>query len=70
MKLDVYGKEVEVIRSDSRWCVYYLGAEGKKRIAQDLNIPSDLPESEVMDFLADLCHEWAGPGRVEVIRIR
>lgn len=60
MKLNVFGRDVEIIK-DSRenWVAYYLGNEGKKRIAQDIVIPKQLSESDIVEYVADLCHEWA-----------
>lgn len=59
MKLDVFGKLVEVKQRNRQWLVFYLGNEGKKRKATDIHVPEGLPESEVVNYIADLCHEWA-----------
>ncbi len=67
MKLNVFGKEVEVSRIDDEWKVYYLGNEGKKRIANDISIPNHVPHSEVVAYISDLCHEWARPGNMKVV---
>jgi len=40
------------------WRVYYVGSEGKKRLANDLVIPSELHKDELLNYIADLCHEW------------
>ncbi len=59
MRLDVFGKSVEVVKRDNQWRTFYLGNEGKKRAATDITIPSSVPESDVVAYVADLCHEWA-----------
>jgi hypothetical protein len=69
MKLNVYSRIIEVIRKEERWTVYYLGNEGKKRIADDIALPSTLKEEELLEYIADLCHEWATPDNSEVRRL-
>ena len=58
MKINVYGKIIEVIKKENYWRVFYVGSEGKKRSANDLVIPSELHEHELLEYIADLCHEW------------
>ena len=62
MRLDVFGREIEVVSREGRWQVYYIGAEGKKRLCDDISIPAELPREEIPTYVADLCHEWAKPG--------
>ena len=69
MLLDVYGRRVLVRRERDAWCAYYPGNEGKRRLAGDITIPSDLAAGEVIRFVADLCHEWATPARSRVRRL-
>lgn len=59
MKFNVFGRYVEVVRKKDSWLVYYLGSEGKKRIAEDILIPSSVQDDDLVEYLADLCHEWA-----------
>ncbi len=59
MKLDIYGRIFEVVRKDQRWFVFILGNEGKKRPADNIFIPSHVVETDVIDYLEDLLHEWA-----------
>ena len=66
MRLDVYGKLVEVELREGRWFAFYVGGEGKKRPAHDLVIPADIVATELPRYLADLCHEWARPGCMQV----
>ncbi|MEM7020728.1 MAG: hypothetical protein AAF512_25725 [Pseudomonadota bacterium] len=57
-----------IIKSDQGWTAFYPGSDGKKRPARDIPVPADLKESELGDWLADLCHEWATPSHSEVKR--
>ena len=60
MKLDIFGKKnLEVIFRGGEWIAYYYGAEGKKRLADDIRIPPNLSEDEVIDYVADVFHEYA-----------
>ena len=60
MKLDVFGvKTLEIVRQNDGWRAFYCGEEGKKRLANDIAIPNDLSESEVVEFVADIFHEYA-----------
>ena len=69
MRLDVFGREVEIVRRQQQWLVFYPGPDGKKRLAEDLVIPAGLAESQLIEYLADLCHEWATPERDRVCEI-
>ena len=66
MKLAVFGRDMEVVRRDGKWLVYLTGQEGKKRLAGDIVIPSDVRQEDIALYLADLCHEWSCPGRDRV----
>jgi len=69
MKFSVYGKTIEVVRVNNRWQVFYLGNEGKKRLASDIVLPHELKQEQLLEFIADLCHEWARPGKSEVTQL-
>jgi hypothetical protein len=66
MKINVFGKLIEVVRKDNSWDIFYLGTDGKKRSVNDIVIPADLKEEELTEYLSDLCHEWATPVNKEV----
>jgi len=67
MKLDIFGKqEMEVVRRDGEWLAFYCGNEGKKRKAQGIIIPSAFSESEIVEYIDDLFHEWATAERPSV----
>ena len=55
MRLNVFGKIVEVIRRDDKWIVFYLGNEGKKRLAEDILIQSNVREDQLVEHISDLC---------------
>lgn len=58
-KFDLYGRTIIATRNESGWNMFYAGAEGKRRPAPDIIVPSEVAESELEQYLADLCHEWA-----------
>ena len=61
MKLNLFGRRVEIIRTKGKWKAFYLGSEGKKRLAEDFMIPVHIDEDELLDYLKDLLHEWSTP---------
>ena len=67
MKIDLYGRDIEVIRrSASRgeyWQVCHLGGEGKKRPAPEIVIPETVDLEDVLDYLSDIYHEDASEER-------
>ncbi len=69
MKFNVYNRQLEVNRHQGQWRVLILGSEGKKRLGENIVIPADVREDELMDYLADLCHEWSREGHVSVTRL-
>lgn len=69
LRFDVFGKDVLVERSIDGWDVFYLGNEGKRRVANDIMIPNDLKQEELLVYIADLCHEWASKKYPDVKRV-
>ena len=69
LRFNVFGREVLVIASDKGWATFYPGNEGKRRPAPEIVIPSDLTESEISQYLDDLCHEWATEKHPHVTQI-
>ncbi len=59
LRFDVFGCQVLIAASNNGWLTFYLGDEGKRSSAPDIVIPPDMPESEIAQYLDDLCHEWA-----------
>jgi hypothetical protein len=69
IKFDVYGQRISVSPTGTGWDIYYTGDQGKKRPASDIIIPVFIAESEIEQYLADLCHEWATEKYPDVRRI-
>jgi hypothetical protein len=69
LKFDVFGRVVLVVESENGWCAFYLGAEGRRRPAKDIVVPPDILESEIEQYLGDLCHEWATEQHPNVKRL-
>lgn len=69
VKLNVFGKVVQVERTGGCWKAYYVGSEGKRRPADDIVIPEYITDETVVEYIDDLCHEWATPknNRVAII---
>lgn len=63
MRFDVYGRyQLLVERSGESWLVLQPGADGKRRLRDDLQLPPHLSEGELRDYLDTLLHEHALPG--------
>jgi len=60
--LDVYGAyRLLVERVGSAWRVLYN--DGKRGVCDDIVIPPSLSADEIADYVDDLLHESARPGR-------
>jgi hypothetical protein len=57
------------VRSQGTWSVFYFGTDGKRRPARDVLVPPEVTESELVDYLADLCHEWGTKQHPEVKKL-
>ena len=69
IKIKVYGVLVIVEMTDSGWAVFYPGADGKRRLAENIVIPDFVEESKLENYLSDLCHEWATDRHPSVHRL-
>ncbi len=69
MRFKVYGRKIEVLRAGVEWMVLTIGQDGKRRVSEDIFIPSHLRESRVEIYLEDLLHEWATPRNNQILRI-
>ncbi|WP_321849830.1 hypothetical protein [Burkholderia diffusa] len=67
-RFNAFGRLLAVVRSNGRWTVFDLGAEGKRRPA-NLQIPSALAADELAQYLGDLLHENASPKYNDVVPI-
>ena len=70
MEFDVFGRHIIIERQGTGWAVFEPGDDGKRREAPDIVISPDVPESGLLRYLADLCHEGASPVRPDVRRLR
>jgi hypothetical protein len=59
LRFEVFGRRVLIASSNNGWVTFYLGDDGKRRSAPDIVVPPDIPESEIAQYLDDVCHEWA-----------
>ncbi len=66
LSLNVFGTDLLAIRDGQRWQLFYTGIEGKRRPATDLIVEDGLSREQLVQELADLCHEWIRPGFEEV----
>ena len=69
LRFDVFGRHVLVAKTEDGWVAYYQGSEGKRRLATDILVPAATCESEIEQYLADLCHEWASDRYPSVKRL-
>ncbi len=65
---DVFGRMMQAQRTDGRWQLFLVGAEGKKRPVPDVSVPPHLSAEELLTFLDDLYHEFASPSNPSVRR--
>lgn len=65
----MFGRRVIVERQGDAWMSFEVGNDGKRRAA-DFVLPPGLPEDDVEQYLADLFHEAARPGRSNVRQVR
>ena len=69
LKFDVFGKDVLIVEKDGGWDAFYLGNEGKRRAAKEITVPASISETELIQYLDDLCHEWATDRNNSVTRV-
>ena len=62
--LDVYGRyRLLVERDGDRWHVLYVDNDGKRGLCDDIVVPPNLAADEIADYVDDLLHESAAPGK-------
>ena len=69
IRYDLFGRDILIVDKGDGWQVFYLGSEGKRRLARDLTVPSNVAEPDLTRYLDDLCHEWATDRHPKVRRI-
>lgn len=68
MKLNAYGKLLEVVREGDEWVTYEY-REGKRRAWKDIAIPAECDEAGVILYLEDILYENASPRQPKLIVI-
>ncbi|HSG78320.1 MAG TPA: hypothetical protein VLD62_01975 [Acidimicrobiia bacterium] len=69
-RVDGYGSMSLVLRDDGGtwWVVEAIGADGKRRPAPEVVIPTDVDDARIVDELEALYHEAGRPGsRISII---
>ena len=66
MILNVFGRQLEIVLAEGKWLAFYPGNDGTRRKAQDIVIPDEITKAYVVEYVADLCHEWATPDNPDV----
>lgn len=65
---DVFGRLMQAQRTEGRWQLFLVGAEGKKRPVSDVSVPPHLSAEELLTFVDDQYHEFASPSQPSVRR--
>jgi len=68
MRFNVFGRILAIQRNGESWQAYAVGTDGKLGPA-GFAIPDFVTEQELVQYLADLFHESARPGRDYVRRL-
>ena len=69
IKLDVFGKLVLSIHTNDGWEIFYLSEGGKRRLATEIFVPNFVKETELENYIEDICHEWATEKHPNVQRL-
>jgi hypothetical protein len=69
IKLDVFGTLVLAIHSKDGWEMFYLSEDGKRRLATEIFVPNFVKETEIENYIEDICHEWATEKHPNVRRL-
>ena len=68
-KLDVFGKLILAIHTNDGWEMFYLNEDGKRRLATEILVPNFVKETEIENYIEDICHEWATEKHPNVRRL-
>jgi hypothetical protein len=69
IKFDVFGKRMSVQRKDGEWLLYRDSNTGVRARVFQVVIPTDLKETELATYLADIYHENANKKHPSVVRL-
>ena len=70
IRFDVFGKPMAVVRRDNRWLLLSITGAGINSPVSGVEIPPELEEKELEQFLDDIFHEQASRENPAVIRIK
>ena len=66
-EVEIYGRRLLVERTATGWQTFIAGDDGKRRPSPGVLIPAFVvTDDELLQYLADLWHESARPGRQTV----
>jgi hypothetical protein len=68
LRFDVFGQLVVISRVADHWETYAIGTDGKRSPAGFV-IPDFIEEAELEQYLFDIFHERAVPGKGEIRRL-
>jgi hypothetical protein len=69
IRLNAFGRYLEIERVDNKWVAFDKGNEGKRRRATDIVILSSLKKSELITYVDDLLHESATERHPNIINL-
>ena len=70
IRFDVFGRSMTVVRRDDRWLLLSVSGTGINSPVPGVQIPSDLEEKELEQFLDDIFHEHASVENPAVTRLK
>jgi hypothetical protein len=69
IKFDVFGKRMSVQRKDGEWLLFQESNTGVRARVFEVVFPSDLEESGLATYLADIYHETASENHPYVVKL-
>ena len=67
LRLNAFGRLLDIERIQDRWQVFDKGNEGKRRLATDIFVPDDLAKDDIIGYLDDLLHEYSNAQNPKII---
>ena len=66
-EVEVFGRRLLVERTTTGWRTCVPGADGKRGPISETLVPAFIvTDDQLLQYLADLCHEWASPRNPDV----
>ncbi len=69
LKFNVFGRMMFVERQQGKWLLFRDSGTGVRSLVNDVVIPENLAESELLNYLDDIYHERASEDFTAVIQI-